>query len=229
MSLLFAGYSSLKKLPDISKWDLSKVKNIMGLFFGCSSLKELPDISKWNLSNVIYLSALFYGCSSLKELPDISKWDLSNAIYIHELFFGCSSLKELPDVSKWNLSNVIALTHLFFNCSSLISLPNISKWNIFNPNLNIPSIQPIFNYFGYDGDAINLANTKRSYNDLYFGELILENPNRETYSKDDIQKLFEQNYYDLQGLFTGCSSLKSLPDISSWNIKNSKNIRMMFS
>ena len=46
------------------------INNISFLFSGCSSLKELPDISKWNLNNVNNISELFYGCSSLKELPE---------------------------------------------------------------------------------------------------------------------------------------------------------------
>ena len=41
--------SSLRELPDISKWDISFVSNIRNLFYGCSSLKELPDISKWDV------------------------------------------------------------------------------------------------------------------------------------------------------------------------------------
>ena len=52
--------------------------NMNGLFAGCSSLKELPDISKWNLSNVKDISNLFSGCSSLEKLPDISKWNTDN-------------------------------------------------------------------------------------------------------------------------------------------------------
>ena len=35
------------------------------LFYECSSLKSLPDISKWNVNNVTNMSALFKGCSSL--------------------------------------------------------------------------------------------------------------------------------------------------------------------
>jgi len=78
---------------------------ISSLFFNCSSLKELPDISKWNLSKAYNISRLFSGCSSLEKLPDISKWDLSNAIYLHSLFFNCTSLISLPDISKWDLFN----------------------------------------------------------------------------------------------------------------------------
>ena len=49
-----------------------------GLFYECSSLKSLPDISKWNTNNVTDMSCLFYKCSSLKSLPDISKWNTNN-------------------------------------------------------------------------------------------------------------------------------------------------------
>ena len=43
------------------------------MFSECSSLKALPDISKWNTNKIINISNLFYKCSSLKTLPDISK------------------------------------------------------------------------------------------------------------------------------------------------------------
>ena len=43
----------------------------------CSSLKSLPDISKWNIKN-IKINNIFKGCSSLLSFPDISKWDFNN-------------------------------------------------------------------------------------------------------------------------------------------------------
>ena len=48
------------------------------MFYNCSSLKSLPDISKWNTNKVIDMSDMFYNCSSLKSLPDISKWNTKN-------------------------------------------------------------------------------------------------------------------------------------------------------
>ena len=49
--------------------------NLKGMFNGFSSIKSLPDISKWSTNNVIDMSYLFYNCSSLISLPDISKWN----------------------------------------------------------------------------------------------------------------------------------------------------------
>ena len=48
------------------------------MFNECNSLTSLPDISKWNTSKVIYIFNMFCGCKSLSSLPDISKWDTSN-------------------------------------------------------------------------------------------------------------------------------------------------------
>ena len=56
-----------------------------GMFLGCSSLKSLPDISKWNTNNVTDMSGMFLGCSSLKPLPDISKWNTNNVIDMNNM------------------------------------------------------------------------------------------------------------------------------------------------
>ena len=97
---LFAGCSSLKSLPIISKWNTKNVKNISGLFAGCSSLKSIPDISNWDTGNVEIMSSLFYGCTSLKKLPDISNWKIEYVFDISSLFCYCPLLCQLPDISK---------------------------------------------------------------------------------------------------------------------------------
>ena len=43
------------------------------IFEGLSSLKFLPDISKWETNIVYYMSNMFEGCILLKKLSDISK------------------------------------------------------------------------------------------------------------------------------------------------------------
>ena len=132
MSYMFSGCKSLESLPDISKWDMSNVKNLSYMFDFCSSLISLPDISKWNLKNAEDLSYMFYNCSSLVQLPDISKWNIESVKNMSYMFYNCSSLVQLPDISKWNLKNAEDLSYMFYNCSSLIKLPNISKWNLKN-------------------------------------------------------------------------------------------------
>ena len=64
---------------------MSNAIDIRNMFSGCSSLKALPDISKWNTFNVKYFGGLFDECSSLSSLADISKWNkekAENKVYI---------------------------------------------------------------------------------------------------------------------------------------------------
>ena len=79
------------------------------MFWNCSSLKYLPDISKWNIDNVTDMSNMFLNCSSLKYLPDISKWNTNNVKNMSLIFCNCSSLKYLvvnvgTNTKKYNKS-----------------------------------------------------------------------------------------------------------------------------
>ena len=115
----------------INKGEEYKIFN-GGIFNKCKALLSLPDISKWNTSKVIYMDTMFNACSSLKYLPNISKWNTSNVTNMNGLFSGCTLLKSLPDISKWNTSKVSCMLSMFKGCSSLSKLPDISKWDVWN-------------------------------------------------------------------------------------------------
>ena len=53
-------------------------------------MKYLPNISKWNTSNVKIMLGMFADCYSLVSLPDISKWDISKVSDIRQLFYDCN-------------------------------------------------------------------------------------------------------------------------------------------
>ena len=63
------------KKEELKKLLLSKIYNMYRLFAGCSSLKYLPNISKCNIKNTTDISLMFGGCTSLIYLPDISNWN----------------------------------------------------------------------------------------------------------------------------------------------------------
>ena len=84
------------------------------MFYKCSSLKSLPNISKWKIDNITNANGLFYGCSSLISIPDISNWKTDNVVNMGYLFASCSSLLSLPDISKWNVNNVKTMSILYF-------------------------------------------------------------------------------------------------------------------
>ena len=51
-------------MPDISKWDISKVKTMNNIFCNCESLTSLPDLFKWN----IYKNNMLFGCNKKIKL-----------------------------------------------------------------------------------------------------------------------------------------------------------------
>ena len=73
MRLLLSGCSSLKSLPDISKWDTNNVTNMSLLFSECSSLQSLPDISKWNIKNIVNINNIFI--SYIIRIPFRNIWE----------------------------------------------------------------------------------------------------------------------------------------------------------
>ena len=96
---------------------------------GCSSLKQLPDISKWNTSNVIDMSDLFRECESLLSLPNIENWNTEKVKNMSYMFYYCIKLSKIPKISLWNTCNLEDISKMFCGCNCLISLPDISKWN----------------------------------------------------------------------------------------------------
>ena len=49
---MFYCCNELKSVGDLSKWDISNVKNMKGMFFNCMQLKSVGDLSNWDVSNV---------------------------------------------------------------------------------------------------------------------------------------------------------------------------------
>jgi len=63
------------------------------MFCNCSSLKDLPDISKWNKSIVININSRFKYFESLIKMTDISKCDISNITEHNFYLEGCEFKK----------------------------------------------------------------------------------------------------------------------------------------
>ena len=56
------------------------------LFHGCSQLSSLPNIIKWNMSKVNNIDSMLYNCLSLVQLPDFSKWNDNYNINIDSIY-----------------------------------------------------------------------------------------------------------------------------------------------
>ena len=112
---------------DQIKLKLKGINNIIDaswMFHRCNSFSSLPDLSKWDISKVNDLRGMFKDCNNLLSLPDISKWDILNVENLNKMFYDCKSLNSLPDLSKWNISNVKEMTDMFAECKKSLKIPS---------------------------------------------------------------------------------------------------------
>ena len=169
MKYSFYGCESLLSLPNLSKWNTSRVTNMSALFCDCKSLLSLPDISKWDISKVKNLSEMFKNCFSLSKIPNIGKWDISSVENIEHLYWGCRSLYKVPDISNLDTRSIYEVEGIFGECLSLSFLPGISKWG---------SIQ-------YDEIYLNMINfVKKCENPI---DILIK---KSKLSKNEIQNIF---------------------------------------
>ena len=141
-------------VPDLSGFNTSKVRSLLGMFYHCKSLTSL-DLSGFDSSNVEIMSNLFDGCSALTSLNldgfitskttsmyrmftdcgklksiKFGKVDTSHVEGLHFTFSGCKSLTSL-DLSIFNTSGMDSMYNAFNGCSGLVTL-NLKGWNTAN-------------------------------------------------------------------------------------------------
>ena len=95
---------------DISKWDVSNVKDMTGTFYGCESFNQ--PLNNWDVSNVTDMDGMFYGCESFNQ--PLNNWDVSNVTNMDYMFDGCELFNQ--DISNWDVSKVDDVKNIFYNC-----------------------------------------------------------------------------------------------------------------
>ena len=94
---------------DISRWDVSSVKNMQGMFNGCPLFDR--DISGWDTSRVTDMHYMFSAAVNFNQ--DLSKWNVSRVTNMRAMFrysaIDC-------DLSGWDVSNVRWHVDMFLRC-----------------------------------------------------------------------------------------------------------------
>ena len=103
MKYIFGKCASLISLPDISKWNISKVKNEEKMFLNL------------NISSINKMRNTFHVCNSLVSLLDLSKWNISG-INMKYMLYGCNSIISIPDLLKWNIFYDDETSYIFVEC-----------------------------------------------------------------------------------------------------------------
>jgi surface protein len=113
---------------DVSKWNVSNIKEMGWAFYGLAKLKEL-HLDNWDVSKVEGFHHCFAHCHNL-ILHGIEHWDMSSVKTTNAMLHGTPAT--FYDLSKWNVSNVENMGQMFENCYNLVSIKGLEKWNTSN-------------------------------------------------------------------------------------------------
>lgn len=118
----FDGLSNLSTI-DVSKLNISNIKDLSFYFRGCSSLygfKSADNVAYWDTKEVGNFAGMFTGCTQLTTLY-LYFWDTRNVSNMSTMFAGCTNLKTL-NLSGWNTQSVNIMSNMFSGCSAITSL-----------------------------------------------------------------------------------------------------------
>ena len=120
---------------NLNSWDVSNVKNMVGMFNQQAGFNE--DISGWDVSNVTSMDQMFEACFSFNQ--DLSGWNVSNVTSMSDMFNNATAFNQ--NLSGWNVSKVTNVEYMFSNANSFSQ--DLSDWDVskvtkctnFAPNL----------------------------------------------------------------------------------------------
>ena len=117
-------------------------------------------------------------------------------------------------------NNITDLSHMFYKCKELLSIRDLSDDNITDINKSFNKNNS--NNSGEKSDNPNEI-SETFYNNSLALSSIPKNTNSSIYSEinglNNIKENIFKNVTNMSGMFGGCSSLISLPDISKWDTK----------
>ena len=78
----------IKEFPDISKWDMSNVRNMKYMFSFMHLKGFFPNISRWNITNANAKGMFYHSFGlNLEDEFDISKWKIKPDQLLYIFFY----------------------------------------------------------------------------------------------------------------------------------------------
>ena len=205
-NLMFYDMNNIIKI-DLSKFDSSKVTEMIGMFSNCRSLISL-NLDNFRTSLVTNMHSMFQGCEKLTSL-NLDYFNTSSVINMHAIFSSCKSLISL-NLKNFNTSSVTIMAVMFLNCNSLKSL-DLSHFNT----------KSVVNFHGLFKNcssliSLNIDNFDTSLvtnmNDMFIGCSSLISLNLINFSTSSMQNLYNMfNYANMDIIY--CLDQNNIPKI----------------
>jgi surface protein len=184
---------------DISKWDVSNVKNMSRLFSFCEKFN--CDLSGWDVGKVKNMSEMFRRCKSFNQ--DIGNWNVSNVKNMYGMFGGCESFNK--NLSRWNVSKVMDMSYMFSDCYKF-NQP-IGDWDV----SHVENMRKMFSYCKVFNKDIGRWDVSRVMDMGGMFEACYK-------FNQDISNWNVSSVDDMSAMFWCCRAFNC--DLSGWDVSN---------
>ncbi len=217
--------------PDVSKWDVSKIKDMRSLFNNCKAFTG-KGLDNWDVSKCEDMSYMFRGIGTkgTSSLPNatLEKWDVSNVRNMEYMFYEannpsvklehwkpyqCVNYKKMfasNQTMNYNLSNWVVVRgeifdRMFENCTAFNA--DLSSWRL---NAATSTIYMFANCPQFNRDLSNwgMENVVDAEGMFYRASLFNKN----------IGQWKFKNLQNMKAMFQEAKSFQQ--DISRWNVAN---------
>lgn len=103
----FNGATSLTKIDNMSKLDVSATKDMSYAFSGCENLTKI-DLSSWNTASCTNMSYMFSSCKHLMQV-NVSSFRTSSVTDFSSMFYQCSNITDL-DISNFDTRKATSIS-----------------------------------------------------------------------------------------------------------------------
>lgn len=244
VSMSYMFYTSRASSIDVSSFDTSHVKSMLGMFSALFNVRDL-NLSYLDTAEVVNNSIMFSGSSNLESV-NMDNWNMRKLGSNGGHFGGCTKLKtvsaknwkvpqnltswiswswggasspiETIDVTGWDLSQTKSINGLFGGSSHLKNIIGLNTWN----TSNLEDIGSLFTACS-SLKNINLSNFNTSkvtnMGSMFSGCTGLESVNLSSF---DTSKVI-----NMGSMFSGCTKLENI-NLSNFNTQNVENMNSMF-
>ena len=202
---------------DVSHFDMRNVQNIANMFSGLKNVSSL-DVSHFQTPRLDWMGAVFRNSDRITSLG-LSSWDTKSVTSMVSLFEGMSSLSSL-NISNFNTGNVTDMSNMFNGAKSLTNLDlshfDTSKVTRMDSMFrDMESLQTI-NLSGFNTSNVEWM----SY--MFF--MTTANP---PITNLDLSSFNTSKVTDMERMFVGLANLQNL-NVSSFDTRNVTNMEAMF-
>ena len=216
---MFSGCRALSRLQGLEGWDVSHIQSIRRLFEGCESLADFDFLTNWDTGQVTNMMLVFDNCKALSDLSFLKDWETGSVMTMSWMFWGCTSLSNVDALLDWDTSRVTDFGGLFMHCRSLTDITGLSSWS----TGNVEDMDWLFKNCPIVDLAplVNWDTGNVQGMNYTFSNTSIE-------SVDALSKWNTQNVTNMKYMFEGAKNLKSLDGLQSWNTGKVTEMTQMF-